>query len=40
MTDQFTHRLIYLLGAGQSVDELHDRFIEDRYKHTMLGLSQ
>lgn len=40
MTDQFTHRLIYLLGAGQSIDELHDRFIEDRYKRTMLGLSQ
>lgn len=40
MIDQFTHRLIYLLGAGQSIEELHDRFIEDRYKRTMLGLSQ
>lgn len=40
MADQFTHRLIYLIGAGLSIEELHDKFIEDRYKRTMLGLSQ
>lgn len=38
MIDTFTHRLIYLLGAGQSIDDLHDKYIEDRYKRTMLGL--
>ena len=40
MIDQFTHRLIYLIGAQQSIDELHDKYIEERYKRTMLGLSQ
>ena len=40
MTDQFTHRLIYLIGAGQSIEELHGKYIEDRYKRTMLGLPQ
>lgn len=40
MADLFTHRLIYLIGAGQPIDELHDKYIEERYKRTMLGLPQ
>lgn len=40
MVTKFTHRLIYLLGASQPIDELHDKYIEDCYKRTMLGLSQ
>lgn len=34
MTDQFTHRLIYLIGAGQSIEELHGKYIEE-HGHTV-----
>lgn len=38
MMDLFSHRILYLLGAGQPLDELHEKYMEDRYKRTMLGL--
>lgn len=36
--DTFTHRIIYLLGAGLKLDDVYGKYIEDRYKRTMLGL--
>lgn len=36
--DTFSHRILYLLNAGLSLDDVYNKYIEDRYKRTMLGL--
>lgn len=36
--DTFSHRISYLLEAGLPLDDVYDKYIEDRYKRTMLGL--
>lgn len=38
MIDTFQHRIIFLINAGLALDELHSKYIEDRYKRTMLSL--
>lgn len=38
--DTFSHRISYLLSAGLPLDEVYAKYIEDRYKRTMLGLSR
>ena len=36
--DTFLHRISYLLEAGLPLDDVYAKYIEDRYKRTMLGL--
>lgn len=36
--DTFSHRIHYLLSAGLPLDDVYGKYIEDRYKRTMLGL--
>lgn len=36
--DTFSHRISYLLSAGLPLDDVYAKYIEDRYKRTMLGL--
>lgn len=36
--DTFSHRILYLLGAGLPLDDVYRKYIDDRYKRTMLGL--
>lgn len=36
--DTFAHRISYLLSAGLPLDDVYAKYIEDRYKRTMLGL--
>lgn len=38
--DTFSHRISYLLNAGLPLDDVYAKYIEDRYKRTMLGLSR
>lgn len=38
--DQFLHRILYLLGARLDLAELKGKYIEARYKKTMLSLPQ
>lgn len=38
--DTFSHRISYLLSAGLPLDDVYAKYIEDRYKRTMLGLSR
>lgn len=36
--DTFSHRILYLLNARLPLDSVYEKYIEDRYKRTMLGL--
>lgn len=38
--DTFSHRILYLLCAGLPLDDVYAKYIDDRYKRTMMGLSR
>lgn len=38
--DTFSHRIMFLLGSGLPLDDVYEKYIEDRYKRTMLGLTR